>query len=465
MLVADDCWLSIAELGKKLRAGETTAVELTEYFLARLEEHGPKYNAVVTLTRERALAEAKQADADLNAGNDRGPLHGIPYGAKDLLAVTGYPTTWGAAPFKDQTFDEDAAVVTKLKDAGAVLCAKLSMVELAGGFGYQQANAAFNGPGLNAWKRERWAGGSSSGSGSAVAAGLVPFALGSETSGSIITPACYNGLSGLRPTFGLVSKRGAMALSWSLDRLGPMCRSANDCRVVLAAIAGFDPDDLSSSPAPKLPARDRNLRWKFATASSPNMKLQPGLQDAYDASLKVLGQIGDFTEIELPPFPYGPVVSTILNCEMAAAFESFIAQGKSWDLTAPEDRIGCHSNLMISAVDYIQAQRIRALAQRALDKALAEFDAVVSPSLPLSAPPAEGPFAEWGRGFSGSPVAAAGVAAGLPALTVPNGFATDGLPSGLHFLARAWDDELLLDLGEAYQTKTDWHTKRPEVSD
>jgi aspartyl-tRNA(Asn)/glutamyl-tRNA(Gln) amidotransferase subunit A len=461
---ADACWLSIAELGRKLRAGETTAVELAEYFLDRLEQFGPKYNAVVTLTRERALSEARQADADLKAGNDRGPLHGIPYGAKDLLAVTGYPTTWGAAPLKDQTFDEDAAVVTKLKDAGAVLCAKLAMVEIAGGFGYQQANASFTGPGLNAWNRERWSGGSSSGSGSAVAAGLVPFAIGSETSGSIITPACYSGLSGLRPTFGLVSKRGAMALSWSLDRLGPMCRSANDCRLVLNAIAGFDPEDLCSAPAPQLSPRDKNRRWKFATVKSPNMKLQPGIDAAYAGSLEVLKQIGDFTEIELPAFPYGLVVSTILNGEMAAAFESFIAQGKSWELTAPEDRAGCHSNLMVSAVDYIQAQRIRALAQRALDKALAGYDAVVSPSLPHSAPPAEGRFADWGRGFSGSPIQSAGVAAGLPALTVPNGFADDGLPSGLHFLARAWDDERLLDLGEAYQAKTDWHTKRPEVN-
>jgi aspartyl-tRNA(Asn)/glutamyl-tRNA(Gln) amidotransferase subunit A len=292
---------------------------------------------------------------------------------------------------------------------------------------------------------------------------LVPFAIGSETSGSIITPACYNGLSGLRPTFGLVSKRGAMALSWSLDRLGPMCRSANDCRLVLAAIAGVDPDDLSSSPVPKLPPRDPNQRWKFATVKSPGMNLQPGLQAAYDASLKTLEQIGDFHEIELPPFPYGLVVSTILNCEMAAAFEPFIAAEKSWELTAPEDRAGCHSNLMISAVDYIQAQRIRALAQRELDQALSEFDAVVSPTLPLSAPPVDRSFSEWGSGFSGSPVGAAGVAAGLPALTVPNGFADDGLPSGLQFLARAWDDQLLLDLGEIYQSKTDWHLRHPKV--
>jgi len=464
MLTPETAWSSISELGRQLRAGETTAVELAEFFLHRLETLGPKYNAVVTLTRERALAEARQADADLAAGNDRGPLHGIPYGAKDLIAVTGYPTTWGAGPLREQAFERDAAVIMRLKAAGAVLCAKLAMVELAGGFGYQQADATFSGPGLNAWNRQRWAGGSSSGSGSAVAAGLIPFALGSETSGSIITPACYNGLAGFRPTFGLVSKQGAMALSWSLDRLGPMCRSAHDCRLVLTAIAGFDADDLSSAPAPNLPSRDPSGRLKFATVKSPSMKLQPGMQAVYEAGLDVLKHRGDFTEIELPDFPYGAVVSVILSCEMAAAFEPFIAQGKSWELTAPEDRWGCHSNLLIPAVDYIQAQRIRSLAQRALDQLLSEFDAVVSPSLAVTAPPIANPFSEWVRGFSGSPIGAAGVAAGLPALTVPNGFADDGLPSGLQFVGRAWDDELLLDIGEWYQSQTDWHTRRPEDS-
>lgn len=458
-------WKSIRELGRELRAGKATSVQLTEYFLDRLERIGPKYNAVVTLTKDRALAEAKQADADLAAGKDRGPLHGIPYGAKDLIAAKGYPTAWGAGPLKDQTFDEDATIVTKLRDAGAVLCAKLAMVELAGGFGYQQADASFTGPGLSAWNRDHWSGGSSSGSGSAVGAGLVPFAIGSETSGSIITPSCYNGLSGFRPTFGKVSKHGAMALSWSLDRLGPMCRSVEDCRLVLNAIAGFDAEDPCSAAPPEIPPRDPDRRFRIATVKSPNMRLHPAVEAAYNASLEVLKPFADFTEIEVPDIPYGAVVGTIISCETATAFQSFIAEGKSWELRAPEDRWGCHSNLMIPAVDYIQSQRIRGIGQRVLDKLLSEVDVVVSPTLAGLAPSNDKPFAEQNRGYSGSPISAAGTASGLPALTIPNGFSDDGLPTGLQFVGRGWNDDDVLAVGERYQQQTDWHTRRPKVED
>jgi aspartyl-tRNA(Asn)/glutamyl-tRNA(Gln) amidotransferase subunit A len=201
---------SIAQLGAWLREGKTTAVELATLSLERLETVGRDLNAVVTVTSERALAEAAQADAELAGGQDRGPLHGIPYGAKDLLAVNGYPTTWGAAPLRNQQFLEDATVITLMREAGAVLTAKLAMVELAGGFGYDQPNAALTGPGLNAWHRGRWAGGSSSGSGSAVAAGCVPLAIGTETWGSIHVPAAFNGITGFRPTYGLVSRSGAI---------------------------------------------------------------------------------------------------------------------------------------------------------------------------------------------------------------------------------------------------------------
>ncbi len=458
-------WSSIRDLGRQLRAGETTAVRLAEYFLDRLERLGPKYNAVVTLTRERALADARQADADLAAGNDHGPLHGIPYGAKDLIAVKGYPTTWGAGPLKDQAFEEDAAVITLLQRAGAVLCAKLSMVELAGGFGYQQADASLTGPGLNAWDSTRWAGGSSSGSGSAVAAGLVPFALGSETSGSIITPACYNGLSGFRPTFGRVSKRGAMALSWTLDRLGPMCRSVEDCRLVMNSIAGFDADDPSSSETPVLPARDPERRFRFGTVKNSKQNLQPAVQEAWERSLDALKPLGDFTEIEIPDLPYGAVVGTIISCETAAAFESFLAEGKSWELTAPEDRWGAHSGLLIPAVDYIQAQRIRRICQRAMDGVFADIDAIVTPTLSTVAGPIALRFAEWSKGFVNTQASGAGTTAGLPALTVPNGFSDDGLPTGLQFVGRAWDDDLLLALGEKYQSATEWHQRHPDIAD
>src|SRR5215210_5071251 len=202
---------SIRDLGRMLRAGETTPTALAEFFLDRLDTVGRRLNAVATLTRERALGEARVAERELAAGHDRGPLHGIPYGAKDLCATAPpYPTSWGAAPLRDQQFDRGATVIERLRAAGAVLVAKLAMVELAGGMGYDQPDAAFTGPGLNPWNTEAWSGGSSSGSGSAVGAGAVPFAIGSETVGSILTPASFCGVAGLRPTYGRISRHGAM---------------------------------------------------------------------------------------------------------------------------------------------------------------------------------------------------------------------------------------------------------------
>jgi len=237
----DLTWATVRELGRRLRAGETTPTELARRCLERLDRVARPYNAVVTLTPERALREARLAEAELAAGHDRGPLHGIPYGAKDLLATANIPTSWGAAPYRDQVFPTDAAVIERLHGAGAVLVAKLAMIELAGGMGYRTADASFSGPALNAWDREAFSGGSSSGSAVAVALGAVPFAIGSETSGSIVAPAAYCGVSGLRPTYGRVSRRGPMALSWTMDKLGPICRPADDCGLVLAAIAGPDP--------------------------------------------------------------------------------------------------------------------------------------------------------------------------------------------------------------------------------
>ena len=248
--MSDLTWLTIPELGRRLRDRKVSAVELAEHFLGRLERLGPTYNAVVTVLRQPALAEARQRDAELAKGRDRGPLHGIPYGAKDLLAAAGAPTTWGAQPYRGQMFRSDATVVKKLRQAGAVLCAKLAMVELAGGMGYNQAFASFTGPGRSPWDQSRWSGGSSSGSGSAVGAGLVPFAIGSETWGSIQFPAAFCGVTGLRPTYGRVSRHGAMALSWTMDKLGPLARTAEDCGLVLAAIAGRVPADPTTSERP-----------------------------------------------------------------------------------------------------------------------------------------------------------------------------------------------------------------------
>ena len=233
----------LRELGELVRTRQVSPVDLTETFLERLAAIGPRYHAVVTLTPELARAQARRAEQELAAGHWRGPLHGIPYGIKDLFATAGIPTTWGAAPFRHQVFDYDATVVRRLQQAGAVLVAKLAMVELAGGLGYRQPDASFTGPGINPWGGTTWSGGSSSGSGSAVAAGLVPFAIGTETNGSIISPAANCGVAGLRPSYGRVSRHGGMPLAWSLDKPGPLALTADDCGLVLNAIAGFDADD------------------------------------------------------------------------------------------------------------------------------------------------------------------------------------------------------------------------------
>src|SRR5213596_2167575 len=264
-MMADElAYASIPELGRLLRARRVTSTALTELLLERLERFGPRYNCVVTVSRERALAEAAEADREIRRGKWRGALHGIPYGVKDLLAAKGYPTTCGAEPYRYQTLDDDATVVARLGAAGAVLVAKLAMVELAGGMGYSQANASFTGPGRTPWNVDYWSGGSSSGPGAAVAAGLVAFAVGSETSGSIITPAAYCGVSGLRPTYGRVSRYGAMALSWTLDKLGPMCRSADCCGIVLGAMSGRDGKDLSTVTKPySWPEAKRDPKAKY----------------------------------------------------------------------------------------------------------------------------------------------------------------------------------------------------------
>ena len=456
---------SIVELGRRLRAKETTAVALTEYFLDRLKQFGPVYNAVVLVTSDVALAQARLADEELNAGRDRGPLHGIPFGVKDLLSTKGLPTTWGAAPLKEQMIDEDATVIVRLREAGAILCAKLAMVELAGGFGYKQADAAFTGPGLNPWDKTCWSGGSSSGSASAVGAGLIPFAIGSETLGSIVTPAGYCGVAGLRPTYGRVSRYGAMALSWSLDKLGPLCRTSEDCGLVLDAIAGPDPSDASCIASPWTFERNPVRRaFRFAVLDVDPDEVQPEVLANYERSLEVLKKLGSVERIELPDFPYSVVAGTIISSEMSALFESFMASEEVWELTAPEDRWGGFSNLFIPAKDYINALRIRVKIQRAMNEAMANYDAIVTPTLNTEAGPIVQRFSEWSRGFVSSELGSAANVCGLPALTVPNGLGERGLPTGIEFTGRVFDENTILAIGQAYQAETDWHKQFPNIS-
>src|SRR5450756_2229208 len=243
----DTFFAPLSELNASLKAREFSAEDLARAFSERLQQLGPRYNALALPLHQEALRQAKEVDKDLKRERYRGPLQGIPYGVKDLLAFAGQPTTWGARPYAGQVFDYNATVIEKLSAVGAVLAGKLSMVELAAGGGYRFPSASLTGPGLNPWDRTRWSGGSSSGSAAAVAAGLVPFAIGSETWGSILTPCAYCGVTGLRPTYGLVSRYGAMALSWSMDKIGPICRSAEDCGQVLRVISGGDTNDSSSA--------------------------------------------------------------------------------------------------------------------------------------------------------------------------------------------------------------------------
>jgi len=458
----------LPQLAEDVRAGRLDPVELAEAALERLERLGPRLNAVVTVTRDRAMAEARAARAEIAAGRWRGPLHGIPYGVKDLIAAEGYPTTWGANPYRDQVFERDAAVVARLKAAGAVLVAKLSSVELAGGMGYKQANAALNGPGRTPWNTAFWSGGSSSGPGSAVAAGLVPFAIGSETRGSIVAPSAFSGVTGLRPTYGRVSRAGAMALSWTMDKIGPLCRTAEDCGIVLAAIAGHDPEDGNSADRPytaslRLPS---GRRPRVGVLKGVAEGSQAEVRQNFGRSMEVLAEFCDITrDVEFPKFPYGAAAQIVIDAEAASIFEELVESGRVHELTAPEDRIGGYSGQVVFARDYLRALRIRTPAAVAMDRFFVEggWDALVHPSRPTVAPPVGGKFAEAYTDLTGGgePVSAAANLLGLPGIALPNGFGRNGLPTSLGFLGRAWDEQAIVALAHAYQQKTDFNRRVP----
>jgi aspartyl-tRNA(Asn)/glutamyl-tRNA(Gln) amidotransferase subunit A len=470
---------SVRELSTMIRARQISPVALAEGYLDRLEKAGAKYGAVVTVMRDLAMKEARQAEREINQGRDRGPLHGIPYGVKDLIATRGVPTTWGAEPLKNQVFDYDATVVGKLRKAGAVLVAKLAMVELAGGFGYNNADASFTGPGRTPWNTGFWSGGSSSGPGAATAAGLVAFSIGSETSGSIITPSAFCGISGLRPTYGRVSRHGAMALSWTLDKLGPMCRTADDCGLVLAAIAGRDPLDPTSAakpftyPEPAGGGRGKRFRVGVIKGSAGNV--QPEVKKNFDESVKALRQFCDVDEsVAFPDLPFGQVVGLIVAAEGASAFRHLVDSGDASKLRAANDRWGGYASSMVLAVDYLQAMRVRERIKRALDDLYADYDALIAPSRATVSYPIGVDFDKAYPELSARPPASpgapptpapavipAGNAAGQPAISVPNGFGQNGLPTGIQFTGRVWSEAKLVAIAAAYQQATGWHRRRP----
>jgi aspartyl-tRNA(Asn)/glutamyl-tRNA(Gln) amidotransferase subunit A len=448
---------TVADLGAGLRAGEYTVTELVEASLDRLETVGRELNAVVSVTRERATERATAREAELAAGEDRGPLHGLPFGVKDLLDVAGTETTWGAAPLRGRERPDTATVVERLEAAGAVLVGKLSMVELAGGLGYEQADASFTGPGLSPWatatETERWSGGSSSGAGTATAAGLVAFAVGSETWGSIVGPASYCGVTGLRPTYGRVSRDGAMALSWTMDKLGPLCRSAAGCEQVLRAVAGPDPDDPTTT--------DRGLGEGAApepTVAVPEgaaADVEPAVREAFAAALDELRSFATVERVTLPDHPYEAAARTVISAEAAAAFEGLLADGSTAELTAPADRIGGHATAAVPASDYLNANRVRRAVGRDLDALLAPYDALASPTTETTAIPVDTPFEEHREPYDLPPVGAAANLAGLPAVSVPTGRDDDGLPTALALTGRAYADRAVLDLARRYQRRTD----------
>ncbi len=473
MLPDETFFLPVSELASKIRARQLSAVELAEGYLARLEKHGARLGAVATVMRATALREARGADAEIRAGRYRGLLHGVPYGVKDLLATREARTTWGATPYKDQQFDEDATVVRKLREAGAVLVAKLAMVELAGGLGYNRADASLTGACRTPWNPDFWSGGSSSGPGSAVAAGLVAFAIGSETSGSIITPASFCGVAGLRPTYGAVSRHGAMALCWTLDKLGPMCRTATDCGIVLSAIAGEDPLDPTSRASssirsytswnanPRRGGRGKK-RLRIAVMKDSYAKAQPEVRDNFVRALDVLKQFATLEmDVALPDFPYGAAVGTIVDAEGASAFRDLIESGRVKELASPEGRVGGYAASLVTAVDYLHAMRMRAPMRRAWSEMFKKFDLLVAPARATVAYPADLNFEDAYPGISAaSPIGASNLV-GVPAISVMNGFGQNNLPTGIQFIAPAWGDQTLVEIAERYQQATDWHTRRP----
>jgi aspartyl-tRNA(Asn)/glutamyl-tRNA(Gln) amidotransferase subunit A len=452
-------------LGKLLAKRRISSVELTKLYLARLEKYGSTYGAVVTIMHERALREAAAADKEIAAGRLRGPLHGVPYGVKDLLAAVGAPTTWGAAPYRHQTFDYDATAVARLRDAGAVLCAKLAMVELAGGFGYNDADASFTGPGRTPWNRAYWSGGSSSGPGAATAAALVGFSIGSETNGSIMVPSAFCGVTGLRPTYGRVSRHGAMALMWTSDKLGPICRSARDAELVVKTIAGRDPNDRTSQTQPFPAVRGR--RPRIGVVRHATAKSMPAVVKNFEASLAVLREFCDVVpDVPLPKGPYGDVFSAIFNGECASAFRDLIESGRSNELQSVDDKIGGYQVYGSLAVDYVDGQRRRTILNEEVDRAIAPYDAMVHPTLSTVAYPVGVPFDKaYPDKYNGEiDMGSVGNLAGLPSVSVPNGFGDHGLPTGLALMGRLWGEAQLTQIAKGYQARTQFHLRRPKLT-
>jgi aspartyl-tRNA(Asn)/glutamyl-tRNA(Gln) amidotransferase subunit A len=465
----DISFLPLSELAKRIESKKLSPVEVTQHFLERSEKLGPRFNAYARLTPEIAMEQARAAEKEIRRGHYRGPLHGIPYAAKDLLAVKGLATTWGAKPYANQVFDYDAAVIEHLNRVGAVMLGKASMIELAGGMGYRFASASLQGAAKNPWNTACWTCGSSSGSGAIVAAGLAPFAIGTETWGSILCPAAFCGVSGLRPTYGRVSRYGAMALSYSMDKIGPLARTAEDCARVFAAIAGHDFRDRSTlpidkgaftySPSMELKARPLRIGW----LTNAWKKLEPDVAKPVEAAQKVLRKYSaSMKNAALPEGPFEDAGNVIIAVEGAAAFRPLIRSGKVSELADPLGQIAGYVNEQYSGADYLQALRVREILQKKMADLFDLFDVLVAAAQPVAATPLEMNL-ETDLAFP-DPLGAIGNLCGLPALSVPCGFTEKNLPVGLQFVGRAGDDFAVIRVARTYQQHTDWHRKNPKIA-
>ena len=437
----DLAFYPVTELAQLIKSRKITSTELTQLYLERLKKFGPRLECVITLTEELALAQAKRADKEIASGRYRGPLHGIPWGAKDLLSTKGIKTTWGAMPYKDRIIDVDATVVKRLEEAGAVLVAKLTMGALAWG------DVWFDGKTKNPWNPEQGSSGSSAGSAAATAAGLVGFSIGTETWGSIVSPSARCGVTGLRPTFGRVSRYGAMALSWSMDKIGPICRSVEDCSLVFNAIYGPDGKDftvvnLPFNWDPSLDLKDIRIGYlKKAFARKYRNKKND------EASLEALRSLGvELVPFDLPELPVN-ALSFILNAEAAAAFDELTRSNRddllvrqikqAWPNTFRQARL-------IPAVEYIQANRVRTLLIEEMAQKMKGIDVYIAPS-------------------SGGNNLLLTNLTGHPAVVVPNGFDEKGSPTSISFIGNLFEEAKTLRIAKAFQDVTDFHTKHPDL--
>jgi Asp-tRNA(Asn)/Glu-tRNA(Gln) amidotransferase A subunit family amidase len=461
-------FLPVTALAALMEARRITSTELTKIYLERLKKYGDTLKCVVTLTEELALKQAADADTEIKAGKYRGPLHGIPWGAKDLLATKGIRTTWGATPYTDQVIDTDATVVERLRDAGAVLVAKLSMGALA------QGGVWFGGSTRNPWNTERSSSGSSAGPGAATAAGLVGFAIGTETLGSIISPSVTNGVTGLRPTYGRVSRYGAMALSWTMDKIGPMCRSVEDCVLVLNAIYGSDGKDDTCTDAPlewnSIPAPPSgggagkpapplaSLKIGYIQKEFEGAPNNPNPSDAqrqtfnartamYAEALDVFRKAGARLEpMAMPDFPSG-AIGFVLSAEAAAAFDDLTRnreQLASLTGQSPGDWPNTfRSSRFIPAVEYIRAMRARRLLMQEMDKLMSQYDVFLSPA-------------------PGSSSLQVTNLTGHPAIALRSGF-IDNMPQAIMVTGRLYDEATVCRVALAYEQATEWHKRNPTL--